>query len=144
MTEPTRGERNHNPMNVRRTNIPWAGMSPDQSSDPDFCVMQTDYFGLRMGAMNLLHGYVHEGHRTVPQIIEAWAPPNENDTPAYVADVCKWCGVEPIDTLVLAQLSTLKSLVTAVIRQENGRCIYDDDDIATACRAALVANQLMV
>lgn len=146
--EPTRGERNHNPGNVERTKIPWAGLAQDQSGDPRFCVMDTDYFGIRMLAMVLLHGFLREGRRTIgvdpapphASIIAAWAPPGENDTAAYERDMCRWLGCAPTDVLDVGK--RIRELARGIIDQENGRCIYSDALIAAACNSALVANRL--
>jgi hypothetical protein len=47
--------------------------------------------------------------QTVRQIIGQWAPPNENNTSAYLANVLKWTGL-PADTPVLQLLPNLQKL----------------------------------
>jgi hypothetical protein len=51
---------------------------------------------------------VSEGE-TVRQIIAQWAPPNENNTGAYLQDVLNWTGLPP-DTPVLQLLPPLEVL----------------------------------
>lgn len=51
-------------------------------------------FDKKSGA--LLHGYLGA---SVRQIITRWAPPSENDTEAYIRNVCKHTGLK--DTTVL-------------------------------------------
>jgi len=47
--------------------------------------------------------------QTVRQIISQWAPPNENNTEAYLADVLQWTGL-PADTAVLELLPPLTQM----------------------------------
>ena len=51
---------------------------------------------------------VAEG-QTVRQIIAQWAPPNENNTSAYLQDVLNWTGL-PADIPVLELLPPLTQL----------------------------------
>jgi hypothetical protein len=51
---------------------------------------------------------VAEG-QTVRQIVAQWAPPNENNTSAYLQDILQWTGL-PADTPVLELLPPLVRL----------------------------------
>jgi hypothetical protein len=75
--------------------------------------------------------------RTVRQIVARWAPPSENPTAAYVVDVARALGVATDAAVDCAQPAVLVALTRAVIRHENGRCIYDSPTLQTACAAAL-------
>lgn len=55
-----------------------------------------------------LRAQIAEG-QTVRQIIAQWAPPNENNTSAYLQDVLLWTGL-PADTPVLQLLPPLVKL----------------------------------
>ncbi len=46
---------------------------------------------------------------TVKQIIEVWAPPNENDTSAYLQNVLAWTGLQA-DVPMLQQITPLVKL----------------------------------
>jgi hypothetical protein len=71
-------------------------------------------------------------------MIDRWAPPSDhNQTSAYVLAVCNACQAGPDDYFPIAALSKLQALVTAIIRQENGRVLYSADEITAACRDAL-------
>lgn len=48
-------------------------------------------------------------HQTLRQIINQWAPSNENNTSAYLANVAKWTGL-PADTPILQLLPDLVNL----------------------------------
>jgi len=120
-----RGFRNCNPGNIRK-GLPWVGLSPVQS-DPDFCQFVAPQWGIRAIAKILLH-YEGEGVRTVRKAINTWAPPTENDTDAYVADVSRSCGVDPDADIDLR--AYLDKLVPAIIVHENGSNPYSADVIA--------------
>ena len=49
--------------------------------------------------------FVAQG-KTLRQIIETWAPPSENNTSAYLANVLEWTGL-PADTPILDLLPPL-------------------------------------
>ena len=53
--------------------------------------------------------------QTVREIISQWAPPDENDTAGYLADVLHWTGL-PADTPVLDLLPPLVKLSAPVAR----------------------------
>lgn len=83
----TRGQRNHNPCNVRHGSK-WKGLSVIQS-DPQFCQFNSDYYGVR-AAMIVLHTYVTKHKlQTIPDIIRRWAPQKDgNNTDSYINTVC--------------------------------------------------------
>jgi hypothetical protein len=134
----TRGERNKNPGNLDR--IPgqhWQGMSLDQSGDPRFVVFDTPLWGIRALARTLLTYYRKHDRDTPRKIINRWAPPNENDTNAYVNNVAKLLQLGPDEVFAVDSEPMLTILAKAIIQHENGRCIYDDTTIADAVRKAL-------
>lgn len=57
---------------------------------------------------------------TVAGIIEAWAPPNENNTKKYIADVAKELGVSPNAVLNHKDPKVKTALMQAIVRKENG------------------------
>lgn len=86
----SRGVRNHNPLNIRRTKDVWHGMLPIQT-DKDFVQFESDYYGFR-AAFIILRNYIKRGICTVYDIVSTWAPSNENDVLTYVKFVCKRIG----------------------------------------------------
>lgn len=132
-----RGIRNANPGNIERTGEKWQGMSADQSGDARFIVFESPVWGIRAMAKILLNYQRKYGLRHVQGIINRWAPPTENDTGAYVRQVCRALGVGPTDTVNLQDTATLAKLVTAVIKHENGMQPYSPDLIARGVGMAL-------
>lgn len=127
MIEPAgipRNERNNNPGNVDRTSIRWQGMSPIQS-DPRFITFISPQWGFRCMA-RILKGDYAEGEQTVSALISRWAPGNENDTAAYIADVAERMGVDPHQVLDLT--TQLLPLLKAIALHEGG-CPWDDATI---------------
>lgn len=78
----TRGERNNNPLNIRKGSN-WKGLvkTPEEKQ---FCVFSSILYGIR-AALVLLRTYKYKYHCvTISQIISRWAPPSENDTQKYI------------------------------------------------------------
>ncbi len=114
----SRGLRNNNPGNIRRTTVRYKGEVP--SSDREFKAFCAPEWGYR-AMFVLLHTY-RVKHRldTIRKMIGRYAPSSENDTPAYVKFVASRSKLptdEPIDTLLREQMIPL---VSAMSRIENG------------------------
>lgn len=113
----TRGLRLCNPGNIEKGD-PWQGLAVDQP-DSRFCTFSTMAYGWRAMAV-LLIGYSRRGLRTVREIISRWAPPNENNTAAYIAAVAEQTGVAPDDIIDVTDPSVLEKLMQAIGTHENG------------------------
>lgn len=138
MTSVPRGIRNHNPGNIDRTGEKWQGMAADQSGDKRFVVFTAPEWGIRALAKVLRNYGKKYNIRTVQGVISRWAPANENDTAAYVAQVARAIGVKPGDSINLEAPSVLLPLVTAIIRHENGQQPYAEAVIREGIRRAFV------
>ncbi|EIV2971815.1 hypothetical protein L7Q82_003843 [Cronobacter sakazakii] len=120
-----RGIRNNNPGNLDRGS-PWQGLV-NNHSEPRFCTFKDPVWGIRALAVTLIT--YHDKRRakdgssidTIREVIERWAPPHENNTVAYVNEVAKAVGVTPDMVIDLHDYDTLRPLVEAIIRHENGR-----------------------
>lgn len=141
---PTRGERNNNPGNLNYVEVhPWQGqigleIVPDgESFTPRFGRYDTIENGIRAIAKQLLaYQRIHKC-LTIRQLVSRWAPGKENDTAAYIKDVCGAMGVAQDELIDLNKSATLAAFVRAIIKHENGRCIYDAMTVADASRDAL-------
>jgi len=133
-----RGERNHNPCNLRYDpGIRWQGLDHPPADDHGLCRFVDDEHGLRAGARDIHVKWATHGWRTVSEIIDHYAPPNENDTGAYIAFVCRRLGVAADAPLDLGDPTVLGQFVTAIVTEEEGRDIYADALIARAVADAL-------
>jgi hypothetical protein len=119
-----RGIRNRNPGNLDRTKEKWQGMNADQSSDSRFVVFVAAHWGIRALAKVLLSYQRRHKLKTIRQIIDRWAPPVENNTEAYIAQVAKACGVGPDDAIDIGDKAVLRVLVASIIQHENGQQPY--------------------
>lgn len=86
----TRGIRNNNPLNIRRSADQWQGARVEQT-DKDFVQFTSMEYGYR-AAWKVLESYwkhFREAREpfTVTNIITRWAPPTENDTMGYIRTV---------------------------------------------------------
>lgn len=133
----TRGERTNNPGNLRYSpNIPWEGLDDPPKDPGGYCRFRTAVMGIRALAKDLLSKN-RRGLDTARKIIEVYAPPNENDTASYVADVCERLAVGPDDVLTFDN-AHLCALVRAIVQHENGRVLYDPATVSQAVSMAFV------
>ncbi len=111
----TRGQRNHNPLNIRReSGTHWLGQSRQQR-DKEFVQFEADLFGLR-AAFRILRSYltVHD-LQTLRQVIYRWAPPEDgNATRTYVELVAEYTGISPDALLRWSDKQKLISIVKAM------------------------------
>jgi len=128
---PPRGIRNRNPGNIRRSGDRWKGLAPLQS-DPAFFVFDAPLWGIRAMAVILRNYQRRNGLKSVAQIIARWAPADENDTAGYITAVSREMGVGARQRLDLRDGPTLRALIAAIIRRENGLQPYDVDTIDLA------------
>lgn len=86
-----RGLRNNNPLNIRHSASRWQGVRAEQT-DKAFVQFASITMGYR-AAWRILESYFnHFEAQQVPftprNIIHRWAPPDENDSEAYLRQVC--------------------------------------------------------
>lgn len=116
-----RGIRNNNPLNIRIGNV-WLGevAEPTESDFEQFISM---VYGVRAGFV-LIRRYIRHYHRTtIPQVIAAWAPSNENNTQRYIDTVCSMSKISAEDTLDYFNEEQMVRLVDAMIFVECGQHI---------------------
>lgn len=118
-----RGIRNNNPLNIRIGNV-WLG-EVSEPTDPDFEQFISMVYGVRAGFV-LIRRYIRHYHRTtIPQVIAAWAPSNENNTTAYIDRVCQVSGIERDVRLKFEDEDQMVALVDAMILVECGQHIQE-------------------
>lgn len=116
----TRGLRNNNPLNIRRSADLWQGMAEEQT-DPEFFRFQSPAWGYR-AAFVVLRTYRNRyGADTIERIVKRWAPPgDDNDTEYYIRKVAVLTGVDRNETLDPDDPHMMTELVAAMSRVENG------------------------
>lgn len=124
-----RGIRNNNPGNIRH-GANWQGLNPDgRKIDPAFCVFIAPVYGIRALATVLTNYKKIHNLNTVRQIISRYAPPNENQTAAYIQSIARQLGVYPDTVIDIEERGVLTVFIKAVIRMENGIQPYSDEII---------------
>nr|DAJ70176.1 MAG TPA: virion protein [Caudoviricetes sp.] len=122
-----RGIRNNNPGNIRH-GANWLGLNPNgRNIDSGFCVFTAPVYGIRALAKVLVNYKRIYGLNTVRQIVNRYAPPNENQTTAYIQSVAKQLGVYPDTVIDIEERGVLTVFIKAVIRMENGIQPYSDE-----------------
>lgn len=114
----------NNPGNIRHSSDKWVGMSQIQT-DPNFVQFDTPDDGIRALARNL-KTYFSKGINTIAKIIATWAPPNENNTAAYIAHVAQMLNTDP-NKVLSSNVATLNALTNAIITHEQGSNPFNSD-----------------
>ena len=112
--------RRNNPGNIRHSAVHWQGeVTPPGDT---FCSFSTLEMGCR-AMLKLLRRYINvKKRKTIRKVIALWAPPEENNTSAYIDYVARSMDVHPDDTLC-ADRDTLIALATAMTRVEHGKSV---------------------
>lgn len=123
-----RGMRNNNPGNIRISNTAWQGKIPvANNTDRAFEQFSAFVWGIRAMIKNLQSYQRDRGLNNLSQIISTWAPAaDNNDTTAYIAAVSLQTGISPTATLNLQDQNTMRKLVKAMSKVENGRDAVTD------------------
>lgn len=143
----TRGYLNNNPGNMDRSEPPWNGeirnveecqndVQRAELTHGRFCVFKTAVYGIRAMTKNLLAYHDRLGCRSVQDYINRWAPPNENNTDAYVASVARRLGVTPTDEVNIRNPEVMALLIDAIIRVECAGMPYTGNEIADGMHLA--------
>ena len=131
-----RGIRNNNPGNVRWGDE-WKGLvAKNQRTDTSFCQFVSPEYGIRAMIIILRNYQRKYGLNTVSGIIKRWAPPNENNTQAYINGVSRATGVTPDQRIETSDSVFMAKLLQAIITHENGSQPYGRDVFARAAELA--------
>ena len=118
----TRGIRNCNPLNIRRTKTVWQGQRSEQQ-DGSFVQFDGMKWGWRAAFYLLTRTYYHKYRLyTIRGIISRWAPSIENNTEAYISNVSRLTGIDPDEPIgiPLEKPSRWMMVGVAMAIQENG------------------------
>ena len=143
----TRGYLNNNPGNMDRSEPPWNGEIRDvdlaqndvqraELTHGRFCVFVDSVHGIRAMAKNLIAYYDRLGLHTIRQIINRWAPPNENNTEGYIQRVASNAGVGADDQIDIRNARVMGSIIDGIIRVECAGMPYEQDEIEKGMLAA--------
>jgi len=112
-----RGLRNNNPLNIRHNADAFQGEI--KGTDKAFKTFISMAYGYR-AAFVILATYLTRGLNTIEKIVTRWAPPTENNTGSYVANVERWAGVPRHKELTAADGADYILIVAAMSFIENG------------------------
>ena len=115
----SRGIRNCNPGNIRRSRVRYKGEC-HPSTDESFKQFEAMEWGYR-AIFILLDTYrVRYGLRTLSEMIARYAPPSENHTALYIDTVCDMTGIRPDERIDTRSRRVMVPIVAAMSRIENG------------------------
>ncbi len=136
----SRGFRNNNPGNIDwNAKNKWQGQVGIEATGnpPRFAAFSSPEYGIRALATLLTVYQDRHNRRTIREIIERWAPSNENNTGAYVSQVARHMKVESGSYIVdTHKYEDLRPLVEAIITHELGGQPYDARVIDDGLRLA--------
>jgi len=112
--------RNNNPGNLEyNPHDPFLGLA-SPPNDGKWCKFTDPVYGIR-AIMVVLHTYhVKYGFGTVAQMMNHYAPPSENNTPAYVDAICQWNSWQPDQALDFGSAATYIGFAQAIAVHESG------------------------
>ncbi|ELV3681406.1 hypothetical protein P5767_003844 [Citrobacter freundii] len=123
------GFRNHNPGNLRAA-------SNSTGKNGGFSTFSSDEDGLEAMARQLML-YGDRGKGTLDSVIHTYAPNNENNTRAYIDSVSGTTGYGPEERVDLHDPETLKTIMAAMIKHENGAQPYTEEQLLNAIQTAI-------
>ena len=127
----TRGIKNNNPLNIRRSGNAWKGKIPfDRSTDQQFEQFEKWVYGVRAAIKNIKTHY-GRGKNTIRTLVYVWAPPTENETGAYVNHVVNRTGISA-DSPFVWNKETVRKIVQAMALMETASDVVTDDDFNAA------------
>lgn len=136
-----RALRNSNPGNLEAGDH-WQGLLPrqqmtdEQRCEGRFAVFRTPAWGFRALAIVLLNYEIVHHLKTVRGWIERWAPPEENDTEAYIAAVCRALNVRADDEIDLRGSLSLERVCKAIATHECGSWLFSNADLSSGVAMA--------
>lgn len=131
-----RSVRNNNPCNIR-IGEKWQGlmapdhMTPEQAAEKEFCVFQNPAYGFRAAAKLFANYRRLYGVNTVSEGVKRLAPPNENNTSAYIRAVCDYTAMKPEDTWPFpGRPAQQRSFLKACAIHEAGGWYFTQSDLS--------------
>lgn len=113
-----RGLRNNNPGNIRKNSDVFQGEV--KSTDKEFKQFETMAYGYR-AIFKILQGYQKNYKlETISQMINRWAPANENYTGNYIRIVSDMSGIPAYDPINTRDREQMIRIVSAMSYVENG------------------------
>lgn len=132
----SRAERNNNPGNL--IYVGQRGASREAGGGR-FASFESPEDGVA-ALVRQLQLYGQRGTDTLETIMAKYAPPNENDTDAYIDTLAKRLGVSATQKLDLNDAATLTGLVQGISRHEAGRSFLSDEQVMTGLNRAGVSS----
>ena len=115
----SRGLRNNNPGNIRRSRVRYKG-EVHPSQDPEFKEFSSMAYGYRAMFVLLDTYRSRYGLSTIRQMLNRYAPPEENFTEGYVRFVADYSGVMPDEIVDTRAEMDMIPVVSAMSKIENG------------------------
>jgi hypothetical protein len=127
----TRGYRNNNPGNIRKSSSAWSGKVGDDGTFEMFSEM---WYGVRAIAKILLTYQTTYGVDTLYDVGARYAPGSDNGGADYGAGLASTLGIDENDTIDIS--TNLQNIIHAIIINENSMDLITSDEYAEAIQSA--------
>lgn len=117
-----RGIRNNNPLNLIISPNDWLG-KVEHNNDGRFEQFTSLLYGIRAACINARTIIRRNKNCSVQDLINIWAPANENNTEAYITAVCKKANLSRFERLDPRNRNQMARLMWAMSYVENGQDI---------------------
>lgn len=118
----------NNPGCLRDGASNWKGKT---GSEKGFVRFSTMEYGIRASLINLRNTYFNKGLNTISKIMYKYAPPSENNTEKYIADLETWTGFNRNRVLKFNE-QEMYILFSKISRKENGFEAFNKNQFSTA------------
>lgn len=115
----SRGIRNCNPGNIRRSRVRYVGELAE-CSDPEYKQFESMAYGYRAMFVLLDTYRCRYGLTTIRQMINRYAPPKENFTEGYIRFIVSSTGIAPDEEVDTRAARDMVPIVRAMSEIENG------------------------
>lgn len=113
-----RGIRNNNPLNLKFVPGQVGAFGADTAGFGRYVNMES---GVAAAQRQLVSYQDKQGLTTVRQMVTRWAPPGENDTAGYVAEVARRTGINPDVPVDMHDPAVSAKVVAAMAHRETGQ-----------------------
>ena len=134
----TLAERNNNPGNLR-----YAGQHGAVKGDKGFAKFQSTSDGVAALEKQLLL-MQGRGQDTISEIMEVYAPRNENDTDAYISQLSKSTGYGKDESLDFNDPITASKIIQGISKHESGKDYLKYDQIMQVVQSSLQGRNIKV
>lgn len=110
----TVGDQNNNPGNIKASQVAWEGKVGQNGGFEQFATPEA---GVRAATVNAQH-ILRNSDGTLSSLVNQWAPPSENNTPAYLQSIVSKTGIPANQPVNPDDPAVMGKIMPAIFQQE--------------------------